>query len=240
MNKEQCLITVNNIAKSYGDKQVLKDISFDVCAGHCLAVIGPSGCGKSTVLKIISGLVTQTRGDVILDSTNIGMAFQYSALLNSYTVAENVMMALLHSNYSLKEKHKIVDEKLEILGLEEYKNSMPDSLSGGQQKRVSFARAIANNPKIILYDEPTAGLDPISSTIVEDYITLLTKEYQTASIVVTHQHSTINRASDKIICLFEGLIVWAGAQAELQSTDNKYIRQFIDGKTEGPFTAAHS
>jgi phospholipid/cholesterol/gamma-HCH transport system ATP-binding protein len=164
------------------------------------------------------------------------MAFQFSALLNSYTVAENVHMALHDSPLTDWEKNRIVKEKLEMVGLDGYEDSMPDELSGGQQKRVSFARAIVHNPQIIFYDEPTAGLDPISSTVVEDYMNLLIKEQCASSIVVTHQHSTIRRTTDYVICLNKGHIVWEGDQTTINTDQNEYIRQFIDGKKEGPFS----
>lgn len=231
------LITVNHLQKYYGERHVLEDITFSVQAGEKLAVIGPSGCGKSTILRIISGLTDLTAGEMNIGSDRIGMAFQYSALLNSYTVAENVLLALYHSSLSLSEKDRIVREKLDLLGLLDFYDSMPNDLSGGQQKRVAFARAIVNEPKILLFDEPTAGLDPISSTIVENCINELTVKYNSATIVVTHQHSTIERSSDQIICLFDGRIVWSGHNAELHTSDNPYIRQFIDGTMVGPFTA---
>jgi phospholipid/cholesterol/gamma-HCH transport system ATP-binding protein len=167
------------------------------------------------------------------------MAFQYSALLNSYTVAENIAFALHDSKFSEEEIAALVHETLDLVELDEFYDSMPDKLSGGQQKRVSFARAIIGNPKIILYDEPTAGLDPITSTLIEDYILKLSKRLKAASIVVTHQLSTIRRTADRIICLFKGGIVWEGAVSQLDTDQNEYIRQFIDGKPDGPFTSHH-
>jgi len=234
--KRNPIVSVQNLYKVYGEKQVLQDINFEVYPGETLAIIGPSGSGKSTILKILSGLEDLTKGKISLADHKIGMAFQYSALLNSYTVEENVAFALHESLLSPDEKKKIVREKLHMLGLESYMESMPDSLSGGQQKRVSFARAIANQPRIIFYDEPTAGLDPINSTVVEDYINLLAHTQNSANIVVTHQHSTIRRTADKIICLCAGKIVWTGKVDELDTSENPYIRQFIDGKKEGPFS----
>lgn len=229
-------IEVKNLHKTFGDKKVLNGVSFTVHRGETVAVIGPSGTGKSTLLKIISGLEEPDEGQIIIHEEKMGMVFQYSALLNSYSVGDNVGFALHDSILSEDEKRRIVMEKLEIVGLEDYFNSMPDELSGGQQKRASFARAVVDEPEIILYDEPTAGLDPITSTIIEDYMNKLSMRNQTAGIVVTHQHSTIKRTADRVLCLFKGNIVWQGYVQELATEDNPFIRQFMDGKTEGPFT----
>ncbi|MDJ0624817.1 MAG: ATP-binding cassette domain-containing protein [Candidatus Caenarcaniphilales bacterium] len=231
-------IEVRDLVKEYGDKKVLNRINISVCAGETIAVIGPSGTGKSTFLKILSGLEEKDSGQVIIREKNIGMVFQYSALLNSYTIGENIAFALHDSGFSEKKKKDLVMEKLEVVGLPEYFNSMPAELSGGQQKRASFARAVVNDPKIVLYDEPTAGLDPITSTIIEDYMNKLSRCEHTTGIVVTHQHSTIRRTADRIICLNKGKIVWEGNISEIDTSHNPYIRQFMDGKTEGPFTSS--
>lgn len=229
-------IEVKNLSKSYGDKLVLNDVSFTVKRGETLAVIGPSGTGKSTLLRILSGLEEPDSGQVIIREEKLGMVFQYSALLNSYTIGENIGFALHDNDTTDEEKKRSVLEKLDIVGLEGYYDSMPDELSGGQQKRASFARAVVNEPEIIFYDEPTAGLDPITSTIIEDYMIKLSGWKHTAGIVVTHQHSTIRRTANRILCLFKGNIVWQGEVQLLETDENPFIRQFMDGKTTGPFT----
>ncbi len=229
------LVEFSNIHKSYDEKVILNGISFEVYPGETLAIIGPSGTGKSTALKIIAGLEKPDSGEVILRDCRLSMVFQYSALLNSYTVGENVGFALHDSHLPQEEIDKTIVEKLTAVGLVEYTDRLPDQLSGGQQKRVSFARAVAIEPHIILYDEPTAGLDPISSTLVENYIKALAETGSAAGIVVTHQFSTIRRTAQRIICLNKGDIVWAGSVEELDTSDNPFIRQFMDASVTGPF-----
>lgn len=231
------LIEVSHLSKTFNSNtHVLKDINFTVQAGETLAIIGPSGSGKSTILKILAGLTDKTSGHIYLSNDNIGMAFQYSALLNSYNIYDNIALAL-HNNITItpKDKDALIRDILSKFKLSEFIDYLPNDLSGGQQKRASFARAIIHNPSIVFFDEPTAGLDPINSTILEDYIVKLTSEYDVASVVVTHQHSTIRRVADKIICLHKGHIVWAGTVKELDTDSNPYIRQFIDGQIDGPF-----
>jgi len=233
------LIDVKNIKKSFEDKLILDNISFQVNAGEILVIVGFSGSGKSTVLKIISKLVDADSGEVVLGDKEIGMAFQYSALFDSMTVYENVAFALkeraqFKKLYTESQIKDIVGEKLEIVGLAGIEDKYPSELSGGMQKRVGFARAIVTNPKIILYDEPTAGLDPVSSTVIEDYILKLKKDLCAASIVVTHQMSTITKTADKIIMLYEGKIVWSGTPEELLISEDPYAYQFVNAQKSGP------
>lgn len=232
------LIDVQNISKSFNDLKVLDNISLSVNSGENLAVVGPSGVGKSTLLRIITGLEVPDNGKVILNTKEISMVFQYSALLNSYTVGENILLALHDSKVSKKDKQEKILEKLRLVGLESYVNSYPDQLSGGQRKRVGFARAIANDPEVILYDEPTSGLDPILSTLIEDYINKLSKEFHVASIVVTHQLSTVQRIANTVAMLYNGKIVWAGNPADFMKSENPYVKQFVNAEVEGPIHSA--
>jgi len=233
------LIEVKNICKNFDEKIILNNINFSVDEGEILAVVGFSGSGKSTILKIISGLIEHDSGEVILGDKEIGMAFQYSALFDSMTVYENVAFALKERSkfkkmYNEAQIKQIVNEKLEMVGLSGIEEKYPSELSGGMQKRVGFARAIVTNPRIILYDEPTSGLDPVSSTVVEEYIVKLKKDLKAASIVVTHQLSTITKTADRVIMLYEGKIVWHGTPIELLTSIDPYAYQFVNAQKEGP------
>jgi phospholipid/cholesterol/gamma-HCH transport system ATP-binding protein len=231
------LIEVKGLCKSFNGREVLKGISFKVWAGETLAIIGPSGCGKSTILKHLCGLLNADAGEVIIRSDEIGLVFQGSALLNSLTVRENLALGLRRRKLSANEQDRIITDKLKLVGLSDYVNAYPTQLSGGQQKRTSFARAIVNDPRIILYDEPTTGLDPVMSTVIEDYIIELEHELRAASIVVTHQLSTWSRTCDRVHLMFAGNIVWEGKIDEAMVTDNEYMKQFANATKEGPMIA---
>jgi phospholipid/cholesterol/gamma-HCH transport system ATP-binding protein len=220
------ILELVNIHKAFGDRQILKGVSFQVFAGEMLGLIGPSGCGKSTILKIICGLLEPDQGEVIKRSDDIGLVFQGSALLNSLTVRENLAIALQARKLSRKESDRIISERLKMVGLEGFEEFSPTKLSGGQQKRTSFARAIVNDPKIILYDEPTTGLDPVMSTVIEDYMIDLERSLQAASIVVTHQHSTWTRTADRVLLMHAGKIVWEGTPEEGVTSEDPYMKQF--------------
>ena len=232
-------IEVRNLVKKFEDKTVINDISFKVDDGEVLAIVGFSGSGKSTVLKLICGLIPYDSGEVITSEGDIAMVFQYSALFDSLNVFDNISFALrerkdLRKEYSKSDLQEIVAQKLELVGLKGIENKFPSELSGGMQKRVSFARAIVTKPNSILYDEPTAGLDPMSSTLIEDYIVRLRNETNAASIVVTHQMSTITRTADRVIMLYDGKIVFEGTPTELLKQDNPYTKQFVTASLEGP------
>src|SRR5574344_115022 len=180
------MIKVKNLYKVFNGRLVINDVSFTVNDGEVLAIVGFSGSGKSTVLKLICGLIAKDSGEINTSGGDIAMVFQYSALFDSLNVFDNISFALqerkdLRGKYTRKELEKIVAEKLEMVGLSGIEDKFPSELSGGMQKRVSFARAIVTEPKIILYDEPTAGLDPISSTLIEDYIVRVKNETKASS-----------------------------------------------------------
>ena len=232
-------IKVENLTKIFDGKKVLNNISFEVNDGSTLAIVGFSGSGKSTVLKIIAGLIKADEGKISLKSDEVALVFQYSALFDSLNIFDNISFALherkdLRKKYSKAEIEKIVKEKLKVVGLEGIEKKYPHELSGGMKKRVSFARAIVTNPQVILYDEPTAGLDPITSTVIENYINTLKKEIGATSIIVTHQLSTIKNCADNVIMFYGGNIVFEGTPEEMMYSDNPYAKQFINSSIEGP------
>ena len=240
------MISIKNLSKSFGDNEVFNNIDLEVREGELVCLIGFSGCGKSTLLKMIAGLEEPSSGTIEIDSSKLGMAFQYSALFDSMTVRDNIAFSLLVGEHiknppSEEEVNKRVAEKLNLVGLPGIENQFPSELSGGMKKRVSFARAIMNDPEIILYDEPTAGLDPVASTIIEDIIVKLQKETKSSGIIVTHQQSTIKRASNRVVLLYDGGIAWQGTPKELfdEKNDNKFAKQFRSGSPEGPMLIKH-
>lgn len=232
-------ITVKNLVKKFDKKLVIDDVSFHVDDGEVLAIVGFSGSGKSTILKLICGLIDLDYGDIVTSDGDVAMVFQYSALFDSLNVFNNIAFALkerkeFRKKFDQKKLEEIVAQKLKMVGLEGIEKKFPSELSGGMQKRVSFARAIVTEPKTILYDEPTSGLDPIASTLIEDYIVRLKEETNAASIVVTHQMSTIQRTADRVVMLYNGKIVFEGTPEEMLNTKNQYASQFVTASLEGP------
>lgn len=241
------MIEVKNLHKSFGRKQVLRGIDFTFQDGQTTVVIGPSGCGKSTILRLILHLLKPDQGEIWVDGTNlaqlkrqddldryrsqIGMVFQSAALFDSLKVWENVGFMFLENTRMPRDKVKaLAEEKLEMVGLGGSADLYPSELSGGMQKRAGIARAIAQDPKIILYDEPTTGLDPVTSTVIEDLISDLQNRVGGISIVVTHQLSTIFRTADLITMFYEGKILDTGTVDEMKNSANETVRNFLEGK----------
>ena len=232
-------IRVENLTKEFDGRKVLNNISFTVEEGEVLSIVGFSGSGKSTILKILCGLLKPDTGIIDIGDGDVAMVFQYSALFDSLNVFDNISFALqerkeFRKKYTKTELQEIVKRSLNTVGLSNIEDKFPHELSGGMQKRVSLARAIVTKPKFILYDEPTAGLDPVASTVIEDYILRLREETKATSIVVTHQMSTITRCSDKVIMLYDGNIVFRGTPQDLLKQDNPYTQQFVSASIEGP------
>lgn len=232
-------ITVKNLHKTFDKNKVIDGVSFKVKDGEVLAIVGFSGSGKSTVLKLICDLIKPDSGEIETSIGDIAMVFQYSALFDSLNVFENIAFALrerkeFRKKFNQKQLQEIVEQKLKMVGLEGIETKFPSELSGGMQKRVSFARAIVTEPQTILYDEPTSGLDPISSTLIEDYIVRLKQETKASSIVVTHQMSTIQRTADRVIMLYLGKVVYEGTPKDMLSSTNEYAKQFISASLDGP------
>jgi phospholipid/cholesterol/gamma-HCH transport system ATP-binding protein len=236
-SRSEAIISVRNVAKGFRDRDVLDGVSFEVKAGETLGIIGPSGCGKSTMLKLICGLLTPDQGEIVVRTKDIGLVFQGSALLNSLHVRDNLALALRGRKLKPADEDKIIAEKLSLVGLGDYMYAFPTQLSGGQQKRTSFARAIVNDPKVILYDEPTTGLDPVMSTVIEDYMIELGRQQHSASIVVTHQLSTWTRTAERVILLCSGKVQWEGPPNQAITSDNPYMKQFAHATKEGPISA---
>lgn len=236
-------IKVENLTKEFDGRKVLDNISFEVGKGEILSIVGFSGSGKSTVLKILCGLLNADSGKIDITDGDVAMVFQYSALFDSLNVFDNISFALqerkeFRGKYTKQQLNEIVAKSLNTVGLSGIEEKYPHELSGGMQKRVSLARAIVTKPEFILYDEPTAGLDPVASTVIEDYILRLREETGATSIVVTHQMSTITRCSDKVIMLYDGNIVFRGTPDELLKGDTPYTKQFVSASIDGPMKIA--
>lgn len=239
------MIEIENVRLRYGEKEILKGVNLNVKKGETLVILGASGSGKSTLLKLIIGLLKPSEGIVRVDGKNISlmteeklnkerrhmaMVFQYSALFDSMSVGDNVAFGLrMHTNMSEEEIKKVVDEKLHLVGLDGISDLMPANLSGGMKKRVSLARAITLNQDIILYDEPTAGLDPIRSTDISLLIKKMQNELHATSIVVTHDLKSANMVADRMAFLYEGSFLLIGTPGELYDSSDKRIQQFMNG-----------
>ena len=227
----------------YDKKVVLDNINLTVAPGETVAIIGPSGSGKSTLLRLMVGLTKPSAGEIWIENEEIsqykendlnkvrlkmGMVFQYSALFDFLSVGENVAFGLRqHTKLSNKEIQAIVKEKLRVVGLVGKEDFMPNQLSGGMKKRVSLARAIAINPQIILYDEPTAGLDPIMSAKIDKTIMNTQKIIGGVSVVVTHNMASAFAIADRIIMIYEGKIIAEGSTATIKESDNDIVQKFI-------------
>ncbi|BAI80589.1 ABC transporter, ATP-binding protein [Deferribacter desulfuricans SSM1] len=243
-------IEVIDLHKSFGEYKVHKGINLKIVKNAITYIIGPSGTGKSVLLKQIMGLLKPDKGKVIVlgedlstlnkkELLNIrkkfGMLFQNAALFDSMNVYENVAFPLReHTKLREKEIRKIVLEKLRLVGLTNVEYKMPSELSGGMRKRVGLARAIALEPEIILYDEPTTGLDPIMTDVVDNLIYETQKKLNITSIVISHDIESTFKIADYIAMIYDGKIVMYGTPEEFKKTDNPYVRQFLSGSKDGP------
>lgn len=244
------MIEVIDLHKSFGNNHVLRGVNLRIEKGESVVVIGGSGSGKSVLIKNIIGLLKPDSGKVIIDGVDItvlkekelyevrkkfGMLFQYAALFDSLKVWENVAFALMRQK-GMKEKEakEIAIEKLRMVGLVGVEDLMPSELSGGMKKRVGLARAIAHEPEILLYDEPTTGLDPIMADAINDLIIEMRNKLKVTSIAITHDMNSAYKIADRIAMLYNGVIIETGTPEEIKNTKNPIVRQFITGSAVGP------
>ncbi|MDH7513224.1 MAG: ABC transporter ATP-binding protein [Clostridiales bacterium] len=244
------MIRVIDLHKAFGPNKVLRGVNLTVSKGETMVVIGQSGSGKSVLLKLMIGLLKPDAGRIAIDDEDItrlndealqritkkfGLLFQGSALFDSMTVAENVRFGLeRHTCYSPAEMDELVAESLARVGLSGVENLMPHQLSGGMKKRVGLARAIAYRPEIMLYDEPSTGIDPIRADAINDLINKLKAEMGVTSVVITHDMASSYKVADRIAMLFDGRIIEEGTPDEIKRSQNPVVQQFIHGKAEGP------
>lgn len=223
----EVIVNFKNVYLSFSNKPVLKDVSFTIYKKDIFTIAGPSGIGKSTILKLITGLLTPDKGEITVNTDTFGMAFQQGALFNSMSVWENIALALKETtSLSQREIDKRVKEALETVNLANAEDLYPDELSGGMQKRVGIARALALKPSLLLYDEPSTGLDPSTAAKLEDDMIKLRNEINVTSIVVTHDVNTIKKVSDRIIILDKCTIAWQGTKQEFMTDNSAYPLSF--------------
>jgi phospholipid/cholesterol/gamma-HCH transport system ATP-binding protein len=244
-------IEIKNLTKKFGEKHVLTGINLEVRKGESLVILGGSGSGKSVLIKTVASLIEPTSGSIKIDGEEtynlrseardkmmekIGFLFQGGALFDSLPIWENVAFRLLnHKKMSKSEAKEIALQKLKSVGLsEKVADLFPSELSGGMQKRASLARAIATNPEIIFFDEPTTGLDPIMADVINDLVIQNSKNLGATTITITHDMRSARKIADKVAMLFEGKIIWFGDVKDLDSSNNPYLDQFINGRAEGP------
>jgi len=247
------VIEIINLHKAFNKKHVLQGVNLHIESGETMVVIGGSGSGKSVLIKHVIGLLMPDEGSIVVDGVDIsnlsendmnelrkkyGMLFQGAALFDSLTVWENVGFSLMqHTRLSKEEIKEKAKQKLEMVGLKGVEDLMPSELSGGMRKRVGLARAIAIEPQIILYDEPTTGLDPIMADAINDLIIEMKKRLNVTSIAITHDMVSAYKIADKIAMLYEGRIQEVGTPDEIKRSANPIVRQFITGSSVGPIKA---
>ncbi|WP_010302647.1 ABC transporter ATP-binding protein [Candidatus Odyssella thessalonicensis] len=251
---DQPKIQIRNLKKAFGSKVVLSNINLDINAGESFVVIGGSGTGKSVLIKCILGLLTPDAGQILIDGEDVthvpakkrqdmmkrfGMLFQGGALFDSLTVWRNIAFGLMNAQGVKADiARQIALEKLREVDLPEtVANIYPAELSGGMQKRVALARAIAGKPEMIFFDEPTTGLDPIVSSTINQLIVRNVRHLGATALTITHDINSLRHIADRVGLLFKGEFIWVGSVAEMDQTDNPYVKQFIQGLPEGPFTS---
>jgi phospholipid/cholesterol/gamma-HCH transport system ATP-binding protein len=250
MSTPSHMVELRGVHMQFEEKNVLEGVSLQVQPQERLVVMGQSGSGKSTILRLILGILQPNAGAVFFKQfevnrlqrrklqrvrQHIGMVYQYSALLSSLTVRDNVALPLQElTDKSYGEIDRIVDEKLELVGMQDAKDLLPDELSGGMRKRVALARGLVLEPELILLDEPSAGLDPVIASVVDELIISLTEKSKATSIIVTHEMDSAFRIATRMAMLYEGKIIEEGEPEKFKQSKNPVVAQFLSGSTEGP------
>jgi phospholipid/cholesterol/gamma-HCH transport system ATP-binding protein len=248
--KSEYILEVRNLNRSFGKRKVLADVSFKLRRGEILIIMGGSGCGKSTLLRHIIGALKPDSGEIFIDGTEItkledqdlvkvrkrfGMLFQTGALFNSLTVGENVALPILESSdVSPSIAELVVKLKLELVGLTGFEHLKPAEISGGMKKRVGMARALALDPELLFCDEPTAGLDPVMTAVIDTLTVDLTRKLGLSAVVVTHDMTSAFRIATQMIMLFEGKVIATGTPQEIKDNPDPVLQQFIRGDADGP------
>jgi phospholipid/cholesterol/gamma-HCH transport system ATP-binding protein len=245
-------ISLQHLYKSFGERKVLDDMSLEVQRGESVVIVGGSGTGKSVTLKHIIGLLQPDRGNVIIDGIDItqlgareandfrrrfGMAFQEGALFDSMSVFENIAFPLRrHTKMKEAEIRHRVEECLDQVHLPGVEKKRPSELSGGMRRRVGFARAISLKPEILLFDEPTTGLDPVISAVIAELIVEMDRTLKVTTVTITHDMKVAFAIADRVAMLYKGRIIEQGSPAEFQRSTNPIVQQFIEGRADGPLT----
>jgi phospholipid/cholesterol/gamma-HCH transport system ATP-binding protein len=248
------LIQLIDIVLKFGDNVVLNGVNLAIQPRDRLVIIGQSGGGKSTMLRLILGILKPSRGEVRyrhlrvnrlsrsklnLLRTRMGMVYQYSALISSLTVRENLALPVEElGRKSRAELDRMIEQKLDMVGMSGTEDKLPSELSGGMRKRVSLARALMMQPELILFDEPSAGLDPVISSVIDELIINLTEQTSATSIIVTHEMESAFRIATRMAMLFQGKIIQEGTPEGFRTSRNPVVRQFVTGEVEGPITEA--
>ena len=251
-DKPASLVSLERVVLSFGEHNVLDGISLQVRPQERVVIMGQSGGGKSTLLRLMIGILTPNSGRVLFGDKEInqlgrrelnairakmGMVYQYSALISSLSVRDNLALPMEElTDKTEREIERVIDEKLELVQMSHVKDEMPAELSGGMKKRIALARALVLEPELILFDEPSAGLDPVTSSVIDELIISLTEHTRATSVIVTHEMASAFRIGTRMLMLYEGKIIADGPPQEFRHARNPVVAQFVEGRTDGPIS----